>query len=306
MARGRMAVAVAVCATLLVACSRHEGTSPPPRRDERLVVASFNFAESRLLAEIYAAALEDRGVAVRRDLDLGPREIVQPALEQGLVDVVPEYLGSALRTYGSVAGVDAGSVTAVRDALAAAAGARRIAVLDPAPAQNQNAVVVTSATASRLALARISDLAPVSATVVVGGPPECPDRPYCLAGLRERYGLTFARFVPLEGESRVRRALEEGVIDVGVMFTTDGQLASSELVALEDDKRLQPVENVVALVRAGAAERHGSAVREALNSVSSRLTTAAVRFLNWRVTVAGNDARGEARAWLRRQGLIRR
>ncbi|HET6954469.1 MAG TPA: ABC transporter substrate-binding protein [Acidimicrobiales bacterium] len=297
---------VAAAVVLAGACGGGPGTpTTPPGRG--VVVASFNFPESRLLAEIYAAALEDEGIEVRREIDLGRRELVDPALRQGLVDVVPEYLGSALSAADPGSAVDRSDPVAVSGALAAAVDGWGLRVLVHAEAQNQNALVVSRATAERLALAATSDLGPVAPSLTLGGPPECPRRPQCLVGLTDVYGLRFAAFVPLDGQAQVRRALEDGVVDVGVLFTTDGALAGDELVVLADDRGLQPAENVVPVVRAAVLDgRSGGRVAAALDEVSRRLTTANLRFLNWRVTVAGNDPAAEARAWLVRQGMVDR
>jgi osmoprotectant transport system substrate-binding protein len=270
-----------------------------------VTVASFNFDESLLLAEIYAQALEHRGLTVRRELGLGPRELVHPALQQGFVDVVPDYLGSALASLsGGSPGVDEQDRDAVRRALVQAARPLGIEVAEPAQAQNQNAFTVTRGFSSVQGITAVSGLTALEPGIVLGGPAECPDRPYCLAGLRAVYGIDVERFVVLDGSARTRRALEEGLIDVGVMFSTDGHLADPALVALDDDRAMQPVEHVVPLIRSAAASRHGPALLEVVDDVSSRLTTPALRFLNWRISVAGNDPADEARGWLLRQGLL--
>jgi osmoprotectant transport system substrate-binding protein len=270
-------------------------------------VAAFDFPESRLLAEIYAQALEDEGVEVRRELDLGPRELVLPALREGLVDVVPEYLGTVLTTAAPDSPVDRTDPAASARALAAAVEPWGLRPLAHAAAQNQNGLAVTASTGERLGLRTTSDLAPVAASLRLGGPPECPRRRLCLEGLADVYGLDFAAFVPLAGQGHVRRALEEEVVDVGVLFTTDGVLAGDDLVLLADDRGLQPAENVVPLVRAPVLDGpDGARVAEALDEVSARLTTATLRFLNWRVSVDGNAPAAEARGWLVRQGLVER
>ncbi|HEX6420292.1 MAG TPA: ABC transporter substrate-binding protein [Acidimicrobiales bacterium] len=306
----RLVAAVALAAA--AACGSGDGgrdragdreAAPPPG----VGVASFDFAESRLVAEIYAQALEEQGVAVRREIGLGPRELVQPALRQGFVDVVPEYLGSALRSVEPASAADPGAPAEVRAALAAAVEPLGLRVLEPAPAQNQNGLAVTRRTAARLDLAVTSDLRPVAAELTVGGPPECPARPYCLPGLGDAYGLRFAAFRPFADQALVRQALRDGVIDVGVLFTTDGALAGGDLVLLDDDRGLQPVENLVPVVRAAVLDAPGGErVAAALDAVSGRLTTANLRFLNWRVTVAGRDPAAEAHGWLARQGLVAR
>ena len=294
-------------AVLLLAACGTGGHETPPVRAEGVAVASFNFAESRLMAEIYGQALEGQGIRVRRELDLGPRELVLPALRQGLVDIVPEYLGTALTAAAPTATVDRSDPEAVSRTLAEAIKPWGLRVLRYADAQNQNGLVVTRPTAERLALRTTSDLRRLASTLTLGGPPECPARRYCLEGLTDVYGLRFAAFVPLAGQSYVRQALEDDVIDVGVLFTTDGALAGDDLVLLDDDRSLQPAENLVPMVRSEVLEAvGGQRVATVLDEVSKRLTTANLRFLNWRVSVAGNDAASEARGWLVRQGLVER
>src|SRR5918994_4357651 len=228
---------------LLSACGAggHDTSPVPPG----VAIASYNFPESRLMAEIYAQALEDEGVQVRRELDLGPRELVLPALRQGRVDIVPEYLGTALTAAAPSDTVDRSDPEAVSRALAEAVEPWGLRVLRHADAQNQNGLVVTRPTAERLGLGTTSDLVPLASGLTLGGPPECPSRRYCLEGLSDVYGLRFAAFVPLAGQSYVRQALEDDVVDVGVLFTTDGALAADDLVLLDDDRPLHPAANLV-------------------------------------------------------------
>lgn len=280
------------------------GASSAGRDDGRVVVASFNFVESRVVAEIYAAVLEHAGVQVRREMELGPRELVAPALLEGKVDVVPEYLGTAAAALGAP---ESGGVAAdeTLGMLRSSLRPYGLLALTPAPAENQNAVVVTRAVAERLGLTSVSDLGSHAPSLVLGGPPECPARQFCARGLRDVYGLTFAGFVPVEGADRTRRALVEGVIGVGIMFTTDPHLAAHDLVALADDRHLQPPENIVPIVRSEVAGEHAAVIAR-LDEVSARLTTTALRLLNWRASTAGHDPRAEAEGWLIRQGLLPR
>jgi osmoprotectant transport system substrate-binding protein len=293
--------------TLLAACQDGDTAEPVRSREGAVVVASFSFAESDLLAEIYAQAQEAAGVPVRRELDLGSRELVLPALQQGQVDVVPEYLGTALASVSGAAGPaapDVRDVPAVRAALDRALRAWHLQTLTPSAAENQNGLVVTRTTARRLGLRTVSDLRDVAAGLTLAGPPECPVRVYCLPGLRQRYGLRFGAFLPLDTEEQRDAALDEGLADVAVLFTTDGRLAAGDLVLLEDDRRLQPAENVVPVVSTRVLAGHDGLVERTLNSVSAELTTRNLVFLNWRVGVAGKDRAGEARGWLRRHGLL--
>jgi osmoprotectant transport system substrate-binding protein len=271
-----------------------------------VAVASFNFAESELVAEIYARALEHAGVPVRRELNLGPRELVQPALLQGLVDVVPEYLGSALASLDPNASVDMADAAAVRRQLTSVLGGWGVDVLDPASAENQNGLVVTRATADRFGLVSVSDLARLGPQISLAGPPECVQRPYCLQGFERRYGLRFSRFVPYDTESQRVAALHDQVVDVAVLFTTDGALATGDLVLLRDDRNLQPAENIVPVVSSRVVARYGASVQRTLDTVSSALTPEALVFLNWRIGIGGKDVAAEAEAWLERRNLVAR
>lgn len=290
---------------LAAGCSREPEPPPQDPRRPSIVVASFNFPESAVLAEIYARAIEAAGIPVRREIDLGPRELVQPALLGGLVDVVPEYLGTALASLQASSDAPPTDPAAGRQALARALDGRGVQVLDAAPAQNQNGVVVSRETAERYQLDAVSDLATIAGGMVLGGPPECPQRPYCGEGLQGVYGLHFQRFVPLESEQQRAAALADGVVDVAVMFTTDGRLATGDLVLLQDDRGLQPSENVVPLVAARSVQRYGVRLADTINAVSARLTTNSLRFLNWRTSIAEREVATEARGWLERQSLVR-
>ena len=304
--RARLVATLAVLSTLLTACA-HGGRSASAANSTpsgAVVVVSFNFPESELLAEIYAQALEHAGVPVRRAFDLGPRELVQPALRQGLADVVPEYLGSALASIEPSAPVEWTEPRGVLAALRRALAPWRLVALQPATASDQNGFAVTTATAARLHLRTLTDLAAVAPPLILGGPTECPTRPYCLAGLRDVYGLQVKQFLAFDDEKQRAAALDEGVIDVAVTFTTDGQLATGRLVLLRDDRRLQPAEEVVPVVSSRAMQRYGVTLQNALDSVSAALDSRSLRFLNWRITVAGKDYRAEAQGWLQRHGLL--
>jgi osmoprotectant transport system substrate-binding protein len=305
--RPPLVLVLVLAVTLLASCqSAADRTAPVGRQGGAVVVASFNFPESELLAAIYGLAIRQAGIPVQLRLDLGPRELVQPALEQGLVDMVPEYLGTALTSLDPHPGVPMTDPAAVRAALARALARWHVQVMTPAAAQDQNGIVVTDATARRLRLRTVSDLRRVSGRLTLGGSPECPDRPYCLQGLRTVYGLRFAGFLPLGTEPQRVTALTEGVVDVAVLDTTDGNLATGELILLADDRRLQPAENAVPVITDRAMARYGKRLADAVNEVSARLTSRALLFLGWRVEVAGADVLAEARGWLKRHGILPR
>jgi osmoprotectant transport system substrate-binding protein len=268
-----------------------------------VVVASFDFGESRVLGEIFAQALSARGVPVRRAIGLGSREVVMPALEQARVDVVPEYVGSAL-TFLTPERPATQDLADSYVRLGVALADRGVVLLRSSPAQNQNALAVTRVQARRLGLRRVSDLRPVAAKLSLGGPPECPERPLCLPGLQQTYGLRFRLFAGLDGGPLTVGALEGGEIDVGVLFTTSPAVRAKDFVLLEDDRRLQPAENVVPAVRREVLRRFGSRLTATLDAVTARLRTEELVELNWQVDLEGRSPASAAGAWLRAEGLV--
>lgn len=290
-----------------VACSSGDEAADRPASalgNDTVTIASFDFAESEVLATLYAEVLEMHGYDVELQLALGPRELVLPALEQGLVELVPEYSGTALRFVSSDDVAPATDPVATHDALVdALAEHGRILALTPSPAQNANGIVVTEDTAARHDLETISDLVPIAGDLTFGGPPECPSRPFCLLGLEREYGLEFGEFLALDAGGPVtRRALRQGHADVGLLFTTDSSIRRGGFVELVDDRRLQPAENVTPLVHLEVVERWGERIEQVIGDVSRRLSTEELRGLNLRI----NDGATVAEAadfWLRSEGL---
>jgi osmoprotectant transport system substrate-binding protein len=308
----RSALAAAGLALALACTACTAGRSPPGPASAGdagpavITVGSFDFPESVLLAYLYAGALSARGYPVRVRPDLGSRELVEPALMTGLVQLVPEYTGSALEFVSLGRAHATASVAATASALASWMGARGIVTAHPAAAQDANAIVVTAATAARYRLRTISDLARAAPGLVFGGPPECPERPDCLPGLRLAYGLRFRAFAALDaGGPLTRQALESGDIGVALLFTTDPAIGAQHLVVLADNHDLQSAENVVPVLRRDTAERYGPGLFAALDAVSARLATAALTALDAQVELNGQDPRLVAGRWLEDQGLTR-
>jgi osmoprotectant transport system substrate-binding protein len=269
--------------------------------DDAVTVGSFNFPESVLLAELYAQALEARGIAVVRETGVGPRELVEPALEKGLLELVPEYAGSMLRFL--VGDSAARTLGQTRTELAPALARRGLATLASAPAQDQNGFAVTRDLAIRMDLRALSDLAG-DAGLVLGGPPECPQRRLCEPGLEGTYGIEFASFVPLDQSGPLTsEALLRGVVDVALLFTTSPQIDRHGFVLLADDRHLQPAEHVTPIVHLAALERFGDELRDAVDAVSALLTTEELRALNAEVALVGASPADVARRWLAAHGL---
>ena len=305
--RSRVAAGSAmILAAALLAASCGQGVPPATTtalEDDAITVASFNFPESVLVGEIYAQALEGEGFAVKRQLGLGARELVEPSLERGLVEFVPEYSGSALEFLTRGEGLATSDEALTHDRLEEVFAERGVAVLAPAPAQDQNGFAVTRETADRYGLRSISQLVPEAPDLTFGGPPECPERPLCLEGLDDVYGLEFGTFETLDAGGPVSvTALRSGTVDVALLFTTDAAIDRYDFVLLYDDLGLQPAENVTPVVREEVVETHGDAFVRFVDSVSALLTTGDLRELNARVA-EGQAPREVAAAWLAEHGL---
>jgi osmoprotectant transport system substrate-binding protein len=270
-----------------------------------ITVGAFDFPESVLLAHIYGDALKAEGFPVRVLPGLGSRELVDPALLSGLIQLVPEYAGSALQ-FNSLGRQSATSdVMATNKALTQLMADRGVVAGVPAAAQNTNAIVVRAATAARYGLRSIADLARVAPRLAFGGPPECPGRAYCLPGLKQAYGLRFKSFIALDaGGPLTLQALTEGNVDVALLFSTDPSISARHLVVLADDRGLQPAENITPLVSRDVVARYGTGLVAALNDVSARLSTLTLRALDARVEIHGQDPGQVAESWLRAQGLL--
>jgi len=312
MARRRNVLRTA-CLALAVLCAActspgsHGSSGHAPaagRTGTAITVGSFNFPESVLLAYIYADALAAKGFPVRVLPDLGTRELVDPALMEGLMQIVPEYSGSAL-DFMSLGESATSSTTATYISLARSARRHGLVAARPATAQDANAIVVPAATAARYHLRSIGDLARIAPSLVFGGPPECQQRADCLPGLRRTYGLRFETFAPTDtGGPLTLQALDSGQIGVGLLFTTDPGIEQQHLVILTDNRALQPAENVVPLIRRDTVERYGPRLLAALNAVSARLSTPLLRDLDERVEYRRQAPRSVAEGWLRAQALI--
>ena len=309
--RKLISTACLALAVLCAACTNSGSHGSPGqgraagRSGTAITVGSFDFPESVLLAYIYADALAAKGFPVRVLPDLGTRELVDPALMNGLIQLVPEYTGSAL-DFLSLGRLPATSdAAATYRSLARSAQRRGLEVAQPAAAQDANAIVVTAATAGRYHLRSVADLARVARSLVFGGPPECQERADCLPGLERTYGLRFKDFTPTDtGGPLTLQALASGQIGVGLLFTTDPGIQARHLVVLADNRALQPAENITPLVRRATMERYGPPLLAALDAVSDRLTTSALRDLDARVELSGLAPRRVADGWLRAQALM--
>jgi len=237
-----------------------------------VVIGSANFPENELLAEVYALALQKKGVKVTTKLNIGAREVYYPQVKSGAITIIPEYNGTLLTVEADP--TSTAKTTAEVDAALAAKLPSTLTVLNPAPAQDSDSITVTAATAAKFHLKSIADLKPYASGMVLGGPPEFKTRSDGIAGLKANYGLTFKSFDPLDTSGPITlSALTGGKVQAADVFTTTPQIVTDKLVSLADPKFNFAAQNVIPLVYKPALTPTISAT---LNAVDAKLTTSAL------------------------------
>jgi osmoprotectant transport system substrate-binding protein len=267
---------------------------------QSVVVGSFNFPESALLAEIYAAALDAKGIEVQKKLNIGARDAIFPSMEKGDLDLLPEYTGAlaAYITKGEGKGTTTeDQITDINAALPSA-----LTLLEPSPAEDKDSVTCTKEVVDENSLTSLEDLAKVSDQLVMGGPPELEKKDgFGLKGLEEVYGIEFKQFRALDVAGPLTvAALKDGKVDCANLFTTQSAIAENGFVSLEDPKGLIASQNVIPLI---AKDKATPEVTEALNAVSAKLDTDQLKDLVKRVEVDKDDAATVAGEWLSQAGL---
>ncbi len=295
---------VAVCTTM-ASCSGSgaDGTPRDRTRTKGIIIVGVSgaFTENQIVAEMYAQVLERAGYTVERQQDLRSREISQNALESGQIDLKPEYLSSLLSFLDPNARASSDPADVARQD-SRLLQPRGITLLTPSQAQDTNQFVANAQTAQRLNLTTMSSLAPVAGQLTFGGPPECPQRPFCLPGLQAVYGIVFGDFKPLDvGGPQTIAALKTDEVQIGLLFSTDPSIGQNGFLPLVDDKHLQNAENITPLIR---SEKLNDEVRGLLDAVSARLTTEKVTELVGKVVIDGQDVGDVATGFLTANGLL--
>ena len=300
----RIAIALMVAALVAGACGGTTGGTSTATKPT-VKVGSTNFYEQGILAEAYAQILENSGYTVERKFNLGNREIVQPALESGQIDIDAEYLATLLTFLDKTAKASTDPKETAK-LLQTVLSAKKLTVLDNAAATDQNGFVVTKDTAAKYNLKKMSDLTAVAGQLVLGAPAECPNRPFCIIGLKGTYGITFKDFKPLDaGGPLTVAALEGKQIDVGLLFTSDPGIVAKGFILLEDDKRLQLSDNIAPVVRDDLLAKDDGTIKKLLNSISAKLSQDELNGMNKLVSVDKKDPKDVAKDWLKKQGLIK-
>jgi osmoprotectant transport system substrate-binding protein len=302
--RWQLALLAAVLALITAAC----GSSNPLGGGEvsgdlkSVVVGSADFPESKIIAEIYAQALEANGFTVGRQFGIGSRETYIPAVRDHSIDLIPEYTGNLLQYFDKNT-----KVTTPDDVLLALFRALPgdLSILTPSPAEDKDTVAVNEETAKKWNLKSIADLAAHSPEVKFGAPSEFLNRTEGLPGLKAKYGLDVPpnNFVAISdgGGPATVRALVDGTVTAADIFSTSPAIRENNLVVLEDPKNNFLAANVVPLV---SSQKKSDELKTVLDAVSAKLTTDDLIELNTVTSGnAGVDADEAAQKWVQDNGF---
>jgi osmoprotectant transport system substrate-binding protein len=265
-----------------------------------ITVGSANFPENVVLAEIYAGALEAKDFQVSKKLNVGSREALFPAMENGEITVLPEYTG-ALLSYLTKAKSDAKEtseqVTEIKANLPDS-----LTLLEPSAAEDKDTITCNKETVDKYGLKSIEDLAKVGDQITIGGPPEFAKREgFGIKALKRVYGAEFKKFQPLDVAGPLTvAALKDNKVQCANLFSTQSAIPANGFVTLEDPKGLVESEAVIPLISKEAATPE---VTETLDAVSGALTTDNLKELVKRVEVDKDDAEAVAEDFLSEQGL---
>jgi osmoprotectant transport system substrate-binding protein len=265
-----------------------------------VTVGSANFPESAALGEIYAQALEAKGIKVTRKFNIGAREVYYDQVVKGGISVIPEYNGALLTT-----SVDKASTAASTEEVNAALKAKlppSVGILESSQAEDKDSVTVNAQTAAKYNLKSISDLKASAKSLTIAGPSEFKTRQQGLVGLKSKYGLEFKKFQPFDAgaQATLVKLLKSDDIQAADLFTTDPTISANKFVVLEDPLHVFSSQNVTPLVYKAAVNQTGQA---ALNAVSAKLTTTDLLDIMTKIAVDKADQETVAKDWLKKAGL---
>ena len=296
---------------VLAACSSgnplDSGNTGTPADVKSIIIGSQGFSESDILAHIYGEVLAANGYTVTYAPGIGSRETFIPALLDGSINLIPDYSGNLL--YGAdtaaTATASADVTAALPAALASSAKTKGLSVLDPAPGEDADALVVTPEFAAAHNLSSIADLASIAGTLTFGANTEFEGRPYGRSGLESVYAVTGWKFTAIDdyGGPKTLAALLSNSIQVADIYTTTPSIAANKLVVLQDPKHLIAAQNIIPLLNSSFAT---DAIKALLNPVSAKLTTDELLALN---TESSSDAKPSpdalAKEWLTSNGFLK-
>ncbi|QCY47303.1 Osmoprotectant transport system substrate-binding protein [Glutamicibacter creatinolyticus] len=273
------------------------GESPASGKGEPIVIGSQDYYSSEIISEVYAQALEAEGYSVDRQFRIGQREVYVPELESGDIDLFPEYTGPLLQYWEP--DTEARLSDDVYESLKKAAP-EGLRVLEQSPATDQDSYTVTKEFAERWGVETIDDLAKVTEPMTMGANSEAEERPNGPKGLKETYGVDVG-FTPIEdsGGPLTVKALNDGSIQLAIIYTADPTIAQNKLVSIKDTKGLFLASHVVPL----ASDNVDQGAEDVINKVSAAMQPEDLLNMNRRSVADQLPASEIAREWLRKADL---
>ncbi|WP_143336614.1 ABC transporter substrate-binding protein [Corynebacterium pacaense] len=295
----RAPLALLASAVLLTACGSSDSLDGGEPGSGAIVVGSQDYYSNEIIAEIYSQALESSDYDVRRDFRIGQREVYIGEVEQGNVDLFPEYSGPLLQYWKP--DTTARLREDVHSELVAAAP-EGLSILDDSPASDQDSYVVTRELAEQYSLRSVADLANIPGPITLGANSEAETRPNGPKGLKSVYGID-AGFTPIEdgGGPLTIKALKDGDIQFAIVYTADPTIAKNDLVVLDDPRGLFLASNLVPV----ASDALDAPARDIINRISAALTSEDLINLNARSVDDQSPASTIAGQWLEEKGLTR-
>lgn len=278
----------------------------PAAEKPTVKVGSAGFYEAVVVGEMYAQALEAKGFTVERHLEIGERPAVHAAMDAGDVNLIPEYLGGLAAQLNQSADLPADPQEAW-DKLQQPLDDKGWVAFDFSPGTDADGFAVRAETAEQYNLKTMSDVAKVADKLVWGVAEGCPDNPVCGPGLKDTYGIDLDKVevdsLPPCGADIIT-ALNNKVIDVAQVCTTQPDIASSNLTLLEDDKHLQPAQNITGVATKELADAGGADLADTIDAINAQLTTEELTNLGVEINVDQKDIADVARDFLEEYGLL--
>lgn len=304
MTRTRLIAACAVATLAVAACGSDDPLTESPEGSEApaasgtIVIGSQDYYSNEIIAEAWAQALEAEGYDVDRQFRIGQREAYIPEIESGAIDLFPEYSGPLLQYW--TPDTEARLADDVYSELEGATP-EGLRVLEQSDATDQDSYTVTRDFADEWGLETVSDLAEVDVPLTLGANSEAENRPNGPQGMKETYGIDVG-FTPIEdgGGPLTVKALEDGDIQIAIIYTADPTIKANDLVSLEDDKGLFLASHVVPLASDDVDEQ----AAEVINEVSSAMSAEDLVNLNSRSVEEELPAADIARDWLAEEGIV--
>jgi osmoprotectant transport system substrate-binding protein len=265
-----------------------------------LVIGTKNFTEQYILGQLYAQALEAKGYKATVKQDIGSSELIDTAFKSGKINFYPEYTGVLVADIAK----ESQPATAIATWTAAKkfeSAQRHATLLKMTPFSDSDSFGMLTTTAKKLGVKTIPDMKKVKSFSFAGFP-ECRTRVTCLVGLKQKYGLTQIRFVPL-GSISVYTLIDKGTVTSGDVFSTDPQLQGNKYTVLTDTKHIFGFQNIAPVVSNKVATAGGAAFAKVVNAVSAKLTVAAMRAMNKAVAIDKQSPAAVAGTFLKANGL---